>query len=714
MKTSSTRIDLWITWFIVGATLYVWYLFLRSALGFILLLLSILALPLLAILIALVIDPAVTRLEKIGIPRSIGALFIYLVGICFLGMLGLFAWPDLIHQINSLVHEVGSYKSVIAAASANIEDWLKHNGIPLHINPKTLITSTNLVGIGSAAVVIGTRTVEAILGAVVVLVLAYWLVVEEKRLKAMLAKLPEPWNRRLVISGQAIGFVLGGYVRAQLVMAALIGTLAGAGTATLGVKAPLFIGVSAGLLELVPFVGPFAGGALALLIALTQSPLLALATLLYFILIHLIEAYVVGPRIMGRFVQVHPAIVLISVIVGAEIGGLAGAILVVPSVAIASVAVKGLIYAWRGSDNWMEQALADITSRRERVYTSAIWKFLRSLERRFRRNSFLRYWPFGISLLLMLIIVGLSNPYKIGHAISGVNWSFMPLLLSLDLVFYILRSIRWYYVLRALDIDVDRKESIALFVAARATSMVPLGETMRGLLLRAKNGTDLGTATSSVTFQELTYGLLMLIVAIPASLHYTLLFDVVIISAGGILLVFLMLDNAILFKLILAITDRVPFLASYHYDIMSLRLSFGRLVRSRTAIGSSIIDGCAAIFAFLIVYICARAVGISNLGFLEVATIYALANLAGAVSALPGGLGAYEASLSGLIHFAGVPLGAAFTVALVQGLVDKIWPAFIGLIVMLVIRPRLDVNALNLKATSDIKSRAASGESHAS
>jgi predicted PurR-regulated permease PerM len=147
----------------------------------------------------------------------------------------------------------------------------------------------------------------------------------------------------------AMGVVVGGYVRAQLLLALMIGTLAGVGCAVIGVPFPLVVGLAAGIFELIPIVGPFVGGAVALLLAATVSPLLAVATLALFLAIHFVEGYVLAPRIQARFVQLHPLIALLALFSGVEVAGFLGALFAIPAASLVAVYLRAAIGDIRAS-----------------------------------------------------------------------------------------------------------------------------------------------------------------------------------------------------------------------------------------------------------------------------------------------------------------------------------------------------------------------------
>ena len=145
------------------------------------------------------------------------------------------------------------------------------------------------------------------------------------------------------------GVVIGGYVRAQLFMALILGSAAGIGCWLLGVPFPIVVAVTAGVFELIPLVGPFVGGAVAILLALTVSPNLAMLTFLLFLVLHLIEGYILGPRIQEKFIHLHPLIALLALLAGVEAAGFLGALFAVPACSLLAVFVRAAVGDWRAN-----------------------------------------------------------------------------------------------------------------------------------------------------------------------------------------------------------------------------------------------------------------------------------------------------------------------------------------------------------------------------
>jgi predicted PurR-regulated permease PerM len=124
----------------------------------------------------------------------------------------------------------------------------------------------------------------------------------------------------------------------------LIGTLTGLGLWLLGVPHALLLGIVAGLLELIPYLGPWISGAIAVLVTLVAvDPFKALQVVILFIIIQEVEGNLVQPLVMSWAVHIDPLLVLIAIVVGAEALGLVGAVIAVPVAGMAQVITQRLI-----------------------------------------------------------------------------------------------------------------------------------------------------------------------------------------------------------------------------------------------------------------------------------------------------------------------------------------------------------------------------------
>jgi predicted PurR-regulated permease PerM len=120
---------------------------------------------------------------------------------------------------------------------------------------------------------------------------------------------------------------VGAYVRGELVLAIVVGTMTAIVVSILGLEYGLLLGVIAGALEVVPNIGPTLASIPAILLALTRSPGLALVTAISYNLIQQVENSLIVPRVLGRTMGLHPVVMMVMLVVGAEIAGLPGLIL---------------------------------------------------------------------------------------------------------------------------------------------------------------------------------------------------------------------------------------------------------------------------------------------------------------------------------------------------------------------------------------------------
>lgn len=145
---------------------------------------------------------------------------------------------------------------------------------------------------------------------------------------------------RVAIFLKDVSETMAGYIRAQLLACLIVGVVVGLGLWLLGLPYPLIFGVVAGLFEFVPVVGPLSLGAVAILVASFHTWHNALLVFAFLAIYRVIHDYVIFPRLIGRGVEVHPVVVILAVLSGAEMGGVIGVFLSVPIAAL-------LIVCWR-------------------------------------------------------------------------------------------------------------------------------------------------------------------------------------------------------------------------------------------------------------------------------------------------------------------------------------------------------------------------------
>jgi predicted PurR-regulated permease PerM len=161
-----------------------------------------------------------------------------------------------------------------------------------------------------------------------------------------------------------MGVALGNFVRGQLVVATVVGTLCSVTLFLFHLPFWLIIGIASGLLNMIPFVGPFVGAALAALVALVESrPGVAVAVVVVFTLIQQLDNHLITPLVQRSRVKLSPLVIVLALLAGGSIAGLLGVVIAVPSVAMLRILLGHL---WRTrvlGESWAEASEKMIETR---------------------------------------------------------------------------------------------------------------------------------------------------------------------------------------------------------------------------------------------------------------------------------------------------------------------------------------------------------------
>lgn len=185
--------------------------------------------------------------------------------------------------------------------------------------------------------------VFSLIDTILVAIVSVYFLVDGAKLQTWLrTNTPGAYRGHLNFFLATLQHVVGGYIRGQVLLALFIGVLVGAGLWLFHVPYALLLGVLAFLLEFIPILGVFISGALAVLLALTQGWLTAIFVVGYFIVIHIIEGDILGPRVVGKALGLHPLISIIALLAGTELFGITGALFAAPVAGIVqAIAIAG-------------------------------------------------------------------------------------------------------------------------------------------------------------------------------------------------------------------------------------------------------------------------------------------------------------------------------------------------------------------------------------
>jgi predicted PurR-regulated permease PerM len=387
----------WIRAAAITVTLFVSWQLLLIAQSWVAGLLAIVLFMVFGAVVALVASPVMRGLERARIPHVpavLGALLSVMVVVA--GLVYLVAGP-LGAEITALVRQGPRLLSEAQQELGRIQQTLNAHGITVGNGSGGIggLLGGNAVAqhLGQVVITGITGVVTVLVDTVIVLVTAFWLLNDGPRLRqGFVQMLPGRIRDHADFAIDATQVVIGGYVRAQLFLAFVIGGLAWIGCTLLGVPYPVVVGVAAGVFELVPLLGPFLGGAVGVALALTRDPVLALWTVLLFVGIHIVEGYILAPRVQGRFIQLHPLVAFLALISGIEVAGLLGALFAVPATSLAAVFLRATIGDWRANRPEVFQSnLQDVFLERRRRTLLGEFRVMRHTP----RELLLRYGPPG-------------------------------------------------------------------------------------------------------------------------------------------------------------------------------------------------------------------------------------------------------------------------------------------------------------------------------
>ncbi len=302
-----------------------------------------------AALLAYALMPAVRFLQRY-MPRPLAMLLVYLLLIAVIGGVGYLIVTTAVREFTTLVPKV---QTLLAngphGQPSPLVQTLKHFGFTQQqITSGEQQVVAQLQGAAQSVVPFVTGLINSTLDVLLVLVLSVYLLIDGERLVHWLATSPPMATRGSVVSFLAtLQRVVGGYIRGQLIMSSLIGLLVGVGMFVLHVPDAALLGVLAFILEFIPILGTLVSGVICVLIALTQGWVLALIVLAYFVVVHIIEGDIVGPRVVGKAVGLHPAVSIVALIAAGDLWGILGALFASPIAGLIQAIMLDVYAEWR-------------------------------------------------------------------------------------------------------------------------------------------------------------------------------------------------------------------------------------------------------------------------------------------------------------------------------------------------------------------------------
>ncbi len=310
--------------FVIGFVAMIWF-FARP-----------LAILTLGVTIAAALSPLVAVFER-RMPRALAALAVYLILVLMIGGMLWMIIPTLVGQAQEIINRVPRMIDQVQ----NLLQWLG-------VRPGTLTLSslltTQLATLAPTLVSLPVMLTARIFDVVLVFFVSLYTVIDAPRIHSFFVSL-FPANRRPEVARilSSMFNAMGGYIRGSAINGLIVGSVTYIGLLAIGVDFPLTLGILAGMLELIPYIGPILAAAVIVLVTIAQSPGKALAVLIFDIILQQTENHILVPTIMHSQANISPLLVIIAIFAGGTVGGFLGILVAVPLAAAANILANEVV-----------------------------------------------------------------------------------------------------------------------------------------------------------------------------------------------------------------------------------------------------------------------------------------------------------------------------------------------------------------------------------
>ena len=298
---------------------------------------------LLSLTIAFLLTPAVNGLTRLNIPRLPATLVVFIVVVALLAAFGYAIVFSLVQQVTNFKTTVVDFFTVLPTTVTNAVNSLQHSFPQINFSSALSQIRDQAIAFAQTAATNALNIVFIITGTLVnifvILVLSFYFTLDGKRLRnSIISVVPQRSMPHVLVFEDALNRVVGRYIRGQLTLAVIVGVLSGFVCVIMqgGMQNyALIVGVLAFLFETIPMVGPALASIPALLISLLLPDPLprTIWVAVAFVIIQMLESNVLGPRIVGHAVGLHPVVSIMSLLVFANLFGPFGALIATPIVA---------------------------------------------------------------------------------------------------------------------------------------------------------------------------------------------------------------------------------------------------------------------------------------------------------------------------------------------------------------------------------------------
>jgi predicted PurR-regulated permease PerM len=298
--------------------------------------------------------PMTLRGRSRRLPRAVAVAVVYLLLAVAAGSAAAVLWPAAARQLDDAIASAPAYTDEFRTWEHGWTRYYERLKMPVElrhsIDQSVLGAGDAAAGYAHGSLLVLVDVLSNVPWLVLVPVLAFLLLKDATALRrTFVMALPHRIQLRGHRLVEEMNATLAAYVRAQLIACVVVGTMCGVGFALLGNPYAILLGGLAAVCEFVPLIGPLVVAAVAVGIVALHDPMLAVWTAVLLIVVRGLEDYVIYPRLIGNNIDLHPLVIILAVLAGAELDGIAGVFIAVPLVALTTVAARHWL-AWRGRD----------------------------------------------------------------------------------------------------------------------------------------------------------------------------------------------------------------------------------------------------------------------------------------------------------------------------------------------------------------------------
>lgn len=287
-----------------------------------------------SLILTLLLDPFVDRIQEKKIPRGVAVFIVYLVFLTIFGFLIIYGFSPMVEQTRKL----------LMGLPILLDQVLRFVGLEDSGGQIFNALSNNLATTSGSVFKVTWGVFTNIISLITVLVLTYYFLLDFDHLKKQFIDLFSKDDRKkLEKLVDTLEFRLGGWLRGQILLMIVVGIAVYVGLMLLKVPYALSLGLIAGLLEIVPIIGPVISAIPAVIVALAVSPLLALGVAALYFLVQQLENNIIVPKVMQKAVGFNPLITMLVLLVGGKLFGGVGVVLAVPVTLSVYLVVQSLL-----------------------------------------------------------------------------------------------------------------------------------------------------------------------------------------------------------------------------------------------------------------------------------------------------------------------------------------------------------------------------------